>query len=147
MGEILCVIPWEDVPERLREVALDRARPHGGPVRNLLLTRGGRMYPMVRKFRRDDVRRLARARRWRHRRRPRRWWLEADDGRYLREAGYLPVGELAKAMGYSRDQLRLLAREGRCGAQKYRGGWWLHRRSLEVYAGQRVRHGRRGGRG
>ncbi len=62
----------------------------------------------------------------------------------LREAGYYPVGLLAQATGYSRGHLCRLAREGQVEAQKSGHRWWLHRRSLEIYASQPRRGPRKG---
>lgn len=138
--QIKAIIPWRDVPHPLRELALDRARPHAGQPRTLFITTSGKYYPSARKIRAGDLRKVERAKK---RVRSSAHRFRRPD-HHLREAGFLPVAELAQATGYNADHLRLLAREGRCGAQKFRSKWYLHQQSLRVYMEKKPRRGKRG---
>lgn len=134
-AEIIAIIPWHDIPRRLKLMALHGwrgAQCANGPIRSLVISRRGRLYPTARKLHPEDAKA------------PRPFHPKTTLEEGLREAGFLPVRELAEETGYHPDHLKLLARERRVAAQIVDGTWWMHRRSLEIYMQRRPARGRRG---
>ena len=138
--EIIAVVPWQDVPQSLRDLALDRACPVTRRPRTLIIATRGRLYPASRRFKKYDLYRIDRGNRPGRRTKP-----ITSDSHYLRQAGFLPIAKLARSTGYNSDHLRFLARSGRCGAQKSTDGrWWMHEASIYIYMSKKPRHGQRG---
>lgn len=128
--DIINIIPWDEVPQRLQQIALDRYRPLAGTTRHLVLLRSGDAIPSA----------LGKGliANWHHARRRagRRRWIPTEKQLHdeLRADGWATIAEIAQITGYNPWHLRLLARENRIPAQKIHGRWWLHQKSTQIYA-------------
>lgn len=136
--QVINIIPWSDAPQTLRDLALDRWKPKSRPY-SLVILRSGDILPSPCNVHRKWAKRqrcIQRRLNQQHRRKPQ----TVEDG--LRDAGWATVQDVADDTGYSEDHLRLLAREGKVAARKVEHRWWLHRKSVDIYAQRRHPSGR-----